>query len=91
MGDEGKGSRTGSLQRLPPALDRDLHTLDRELDQARELSPGERLEALRRVCQSAVRLAEMGGRRRELARRRDPLPESTRRALARLREDRRIQ
>ncbi|MCB9670190.1 MAG: hypothetical protein H6734_12005 [Alphaproteobacteria bacterium] len=71
--------------RLPPSLDRSRHTIDDEVAFARSLTPEERLAVVARVCRAAWHVLELNPNRDRILRERDPLPESTRAALARLR------
>lgn len=71
--------------RLPPSLDREVHGLDKEIERARRLSPEERLRVVAAQCEEALILLRMNEHRETLLRERDPVPDSTRRAYARLR------
>ena len=71
--------------RLPPSLRKDRHTLQEEVAWARGLTPEERLAATATLCRDAMILLAMNPKRDRVIALRDPLPESTRRALARLR------
>jgi len=71
--------------KLPPSLDKERHPLRDEVAWARSLSPEERLRVTASLCRDAMCLLQMNAHRDRLLALRDPLPESTRRALARLR------
>ncbi len=70
--------------RLPPSLDKQRHTLREEVSWARGLSPEERLAVTSMLCRDAMILLAMNPKRERVLALRDPVPESTRRALARL-------
>ena len=70
--------------KLPPSLDRGRHSLADEVAWARSLTPEQRLDVLESLCDDAVVLLEMNERRDFVMAYRDPLPDSTVRALARL-------
>ena len=71
--------------RLPPSLDKMRHTLDEEVERARGLTPDQRLAVTALLCRDAMALLAVNSKRDRVLARRDPVPESTRRALARLR------
>ena len=71
--------------RLPPSLDRDRHTVDREVERMRGLTPEERLVIVAQVCRAAHKVLSLNARWERVLTQRDPVPESTRRALERLR------
>jgi len=70
---------------LPPSLRKERHTIREEVAWAKGLSPEERLQVLASLCRDAVLLLQMNPKRDRILAARDPLPESSRRALARLR------
>lgn len=70
---------------LPPSLRKERHTIREEVAWARGLTPEERLTVTAMLCRDAVTLLQMNPMRERVLTLRDPLPESTRRALARLR------
>ncbi len=74
------------LLRLPPSLDRDRHPVDDEVARMRGLTPQERLRIVASVCRSALRVLALNPKWETVLATRDEVPESTRRALARLRE-----
>lgn len=69
---------------LPPSLDKERHPLEEEVAFARALSPEERLRIVAMVCRSALHALILHPKRDVVLRTRDPVPESTRRALRRL-------
>ena len=71
---------------LPPSLRKERHTLQEEVAWARSLSPEQRLAVTAMLCRDAVTLLQMNPNRDRVLALRDPVPESTRRALARLRQ-----
>lgn len=71
---------------LPRSLDKRLHSVEHEVAFARSLTPEERLEVVASVCRSALGVLNMHSRRDHVLQHRDPMPESTLRALERLRE-----
>jgi hypothetical protein len=73
---------------LPPSLDKDVHSVEEEAAHARALTPEERLRLVALVCRSALQVLNLHPKRALVLRLRDPLPESTRVALRRLREPR---
>ena len=72
--------------RLPPSLDRSVHTVEKEVAYVRDLTMEQRLQLIDALCESALRLLQDHPQRERLQRMRTPLPESTRRALVRLRQ-----
>jgi len=70
---------------LPPSLDRDRHPITEEVAWARSLSPEQRLDAVAAVCRSTLHILNMHPKRDTVLALRDPVPDSTRRALKRLR------
>ena len=70
---------------LPPSLRKDLHTISEEVAWAKGLSPEQRLAVTALLCRDVVALLQLNPKRDRVLALRDPLPESTRRALARLR------
>jgi hypothetical protein len=70
---------------LPPSFDRNRHGVDEEVAWARTLSPEERLAVVASLCRDAVQLLLLNDKRDRVLSLRDPVPESTKRALARLR------
>jgi hypothetical protein len=70
---------------LPPSLQRDRHPLAEEVAWAKRLSPEERLAVVAALCKDAVTLLNMNAKREVVLTMRDQVPESTNRALARLR------
>jgi len=71
---------------LPPSLRKELHTIEREVAWAKQMSPEQRLSVVALLCRDAVTLLQMNPKRDRVLALRDALPESTRRALARLRQ-----
>lgn len=71
---------------LPPSLDKRIHTVDAEVVHARSLTPEERLVLVARVCRATMHLLNLNEKRDRILRMRDPVPESTRVAWKRLRE-----
>lgn len=69
---------------LPASLRKERHTLQEEVAWARGLSPEERLAVTASLCRDVVTLLRMNIKRDRVLALRDPCPESTRRALARL-------
>ena len=78
--------RHPSIQ-LPRSLDRSVYTVEREVDRMRSLTPEERLEIVAKVCRAAALQLAMHPKREAVLASRDPIPESTRIALRRLREE----
>jgi hypothetical protein len=72
---------------LPPSLDRSIHTVEREVERMRSLTPEQRLEIVAKVCRAAALQLAMHPRREAVLASRDPIPESTRIALRRLRAE----
>jgi hypothetical protein len=70
---------------LPPSLDKDRHPITEEVAYARSLGPEGRLRLTAMVCRSALRVLNMHPKRDRVLALRDPVPESTRVALRRLR------
>jgi hypothetical protein len=70
---------------LPPSLRKELHPIEEEVAWAKSLTPEQRLAAVAALCKDNITLLNMNPHRDEVLARRDPLPESTVRALARLR------
>ena len=70
---------------LPPSLQKGRHSVAEEVAWAKQLTPEERLRVLAALCRDVVALLQMNERRDVILASRDPVPESTRRALARLR------
>lgn len=73
-------------ERLPGWVRRPDHPLRQEADRYRGMSPEERARHLAAVCRDAMRLVAARPDADRVRRRRDPLPESSRAVLARLRE-----
>ena len=73
---------------LPPSLRREQHSLEEEVAWARSLTPEQRIEVIAVLCRDAISLLELNPKRDALLNMRDPVPESTTRALARLRRAR---
>lgn len=71
--------------KLPPSLQKERHPLRDEVAWARSLSPEERLIIVAMLCRDAVTLLQMNSKRERVLELRDPVPQSTRVALARLR------
>lgn len=71
--------------RLPPSLRKELHPVQEEVAWARGLSPEERLAVTAALCQDAMILLAINPKRDRVLALRDAIPESTRLALARLR------
>jgi hypothetical protein len=72
---------------LPPSLQRDRHPLSEEVAWAKSLTPEQRLEVLASLCRDTVKLLSMNPKRDRVLAIRDPVPESTVKALARLRRE----
>ena len=72
--------------KLPPSLDRNLHTLERETAFAQALTPEQRVAVVALVCRAAMHVLALNTRAEQLLAQRDPLPASTLAALQRLRE-----
>lgn len=70
---------------LPPSLRKELHPIEEEVAWARSLTPEQRLAAVAALCRDNIALLNMNPHRDAVLARRDPLPASTIRALARLR------
>ena len=70
---------------LPPSLRKELHPIEEEVAWARTLTPEQRLAAVAALCRDNLALLNMNPRREAVLALRDPLPDSTVRALARLR------
>lgn len=70
---------------LPPSLRKELHPLEEEVSWARSLTPEQRLAVVAALCRDTVTLLNMNPRRDAVLALRDPVPESTRQAMARLR------
>lgn len=70
---------------LPPSLQKERHSLEEEVAWARTLTPSERLAVVALLCRDAVVLLAMNPKAAEVLAMRDPVPESTRVAFARLR------
>jgi hypothetical protein len=73
------------LSALPPSLRKELHPLEEEVAWAREQTPEQRLQIVAALCRDTIVLLNMNPHRDAVLAMRDPLPESTVRALARLR------
>jgi len=71
--------------RVPPALDKSLHTLREEVAYARALSPSQRLAIVAKVCRADMQVLAMNRHRERILASRDPAPQSTVAALRRLR------
>lgn len=74
------------LEKLPGWVVDDRASVLREVAPYRAMTPRERLELLRAACASALPLLALNKNRERVLAWRDPLPASTQRALARLRE-----
>jgi hypothetical protein len=72
---------------LPPWATADRASIERQAARYRSLTPEERARELAAVCRAAARLVASRPDRAEILAHRDELPESSRRALARLREE----
>ncbi len=70
---------------LPPSLDKRRHSGDAEVAYARSLTPEERLRLVARVCRSTLHALRIHSKPEVVLATRDPLPDSTVRALRRLR------
>ena len=70
---------------LPPSLQKELHSLESEVAWARTLTPEQRLVVTHQLCRDAIRQLAMNPKRDRILELRDPVPDSTVRALARLR------
>ena len=73
------------LASLPPSLQRERHPLSEEVAWAKQLTPEERLAVVAALCRDTITLLQMNDRRDLILAMRDPVPESTVRAFARLR------
>ncbi len=73
---------------LPPSLQRDRHPVSEEVAWARQLSPEQRLAVVAMLCRDAVTLLQMNPKQARVLELRDPVPDSTRVAMARLRRGR---
>ena len=73
------------LKALPPSLRKEIHPLEEEVAWARGQSPEQRLRVVAALCRDTIALLNMNPNRDAVLAMRDPLPESTVRALARLR------
>ena len=70
---------------LPLSLRKERHPARQEVQWARALTPEQRLAVVATLCRDVAVLLQMNDKRDRLLALRDPVPESTRRALARLR------
>lgn len=70
---------------LPPSLQRERHSVAEEVAWAKRLTPEERLAVVAMLCRDAVTLLMMNPHRDRVLASRDPVPESTKQAFARLR------
>jgi len=73
---------------IPPSLDKEIQTLEKECAYAMSLTPEERLEVVAQCSAAAWSQVLAHTQRERLLASRDPLPESTLAALKRLREAR---
>lgn len=71
---------------LPPSLDRTRRTIADEVAWARTLTPEQRLGVLASLCRDAMKLLALNDKRDRVLTLRDPVPESTKLALQRLRK-----
>lgn len=72
------------LSSLPPSLDKTRFSLAAEVSFARSLSIEERQRVLAKVCQATMQILKLNSHKDELLKARDPVPESTTRAMQRL-------
>lgn len=72
--------------RLPPSLDRDVQTVQREVALAKAMTPEERLHGVALACRAALDLLAYNTKAERILASPDPLPESSIRALKRLHE-----
>jgi hypothetical protein len=72
---------------LPPSLRKERHSVAAEVSWAKQLTPPERLAVVALLCRDAVTLLQMNPKADQVLAMRDPVPESTKRALARLRRE----
>ena len=75
---------------LPASLDRNVQTLDREVMDARAMTPEERLRCVALACRAAIDLLAFNVHRERILATQDPLPASSVQLLARLRERERV-
>jgi hypothetical protein len=73
------------LSALPPSLRKELHPLEDEVAWARAQTPEQRLRVVAALCRDTIILLNMNPHRDAVLAMRDPLPDSTVRAMARLR------
>lgn len=78
----------GMTMTLPPSLRKDLHTAEEDVAWARTLTPEQRLEVVASLCRDAMAILMLNPKSDRVLSVRDPLPESTVRALARLHQRR---
>lgn len=71
--------------KLPPSLDRRVHTVEDEVAFAKSLTLEQRLEVVALVCRAAIQVLQLNPLREQVMAARDPLPVSTIAALRRLR------
>jgi hypothetical protein len=71
---------------LPPSLDRDVQTVQREVAFARGMTPEERVLGVALACRAAMDLLAYNASAARILSASDPLPESSIRALKRLHE-----
>ena len=71
--------------KLPPSLDKARHTLAEEVAWAKGLTTEQRLAVLDAVCRSTIYMLAVNAKRDRVLTLRDPVPESTKRAMNRLR------
>ena len=70
---------------LPPSLRKELHSIEEEVAEFREMTPEQRLGVLDSLCRDAAVQAALQSRVGRLREWEEPLPDSTVRALIRLR------
>jgi hypothetical protein len=73
---------------LPPSLQKDRHPVSEKVAWARTLTPEERLAVVAMLCRDTVTLLQMNPKQARVHPLQDPVPESTRIALTRLRRGR---
>jgi hypothetical protein len=71
---------------LPQSLDRRIHTVQREVEFARAMTPEERLQGVALACRAAIELLAYNAHAERILRSSDPLPHSSVSALNRLHE-----
>ncbi len=72
---------------LPRSLQKELHTVEKEVAHVKDLTPEERLHLVALVCQASLKILKLNPLQEKVLAMRDPLPESTIAALHRLRNE----